>query len=133
MNRRTKQAVWNRANRRCEYCHLPAMYSEFHFEIDHVIAIKHAGGDSLENLCLACFYCNSYKGSNLAGIDPSSGDVVPLFKPRQQNWRRHFRWEGPELVGRTRAGRATIEVLRINEEFALAVRQSLIEEGVLSL
>ena len=35
-------------------------------------------------------------------------------------------------MGKTRSGRATINVLNINEEFAVAVRQSLIEEGTFS-
>jgi hypothetical protein len=95
-----------------------------------VISIKHGGQSVPDNLCLACFYCNSYKGPNVAGIDPDSGEVVPLFNPRTQSWPRHFFWLGPALFGRTRSGRATIQVLRINDEYAVAVRESLIEEGI---
>lgn len=130
MDARTRQLIWVRAHSLCEYCQLPAEFSEFRFEIDHVIAEKHGGGSSLDNLCLACFYCNSYKGPNLSGVDPNSGKVVPLYNPRQQKWVRHFEWNGPLLIGKTRSGRATIEVLNINEEFAVAVRRSLIEERV---
>jgi hypothetical protein len=130
MNERIRQRVWERANSLCEYCQLPAAFSEFAFEIDHVIAEKHGGASVLDNLCLACFYCNSYKGTNISGIDPDSGRIVPLYNPRQQTWGRHFKWNGPLLVGKTRSGRATIQVLNINEEFAVAVRRSLIEERV---
>jgi hypothetical protein len=71
---------------------------------DHVIARKHGGGTAEDNLALACFYCNSAKGPNIAGIDPQSGQLVPLFNARRQSWPRHSRWVGPCLVGRTRIG-----------------------------
>jgi hypothetical protein len=100
------------------------------FEIDHVIAVSHAGPTSAENLALACFLDNSYKGTNLAGIDPLTKRIIPLFNPRRQQWVRHFRWNGPILVGRTAAGRATIAVLRINLPHRIAQRAALIEEGV---
>jgi hypothetical protein len=45
-------------------------------------------------------------------------------------WERHFRWDGPYLVGRTPTGRATIAVLQMNAEERIDVRQALIEEGV---
>ena len=44
---------------------------------------------------------------------------MPLFNPRRQKWDRHFRWDGPLLVGRTAIGRTTIRVLQINCEEAL--------------
>jgi hypothetical protein len=109
---------------------LPANVSEFGFEIDHVIAEKHGGSGSVDNLCLACFYCNSYKGPNISGVDPETGQIVPLFNPRRQKWSRHFKWAGPVLIGKSRSGRATIQVLNMNDEFAIAVRQSLIDEGI---
>ena len=90
MNARTRQQVWERARSVCEYCQLPAQFSEFGFEVDHILAEKHGGQTSLDNLCLACFYCNSYKGPNISGIDPDSGQIVPLFNPREQNWSRNF-------------------------------------------
>jgi hypothetical protein len=79
---------------------------------------------------LTCFYCNSLKGPNIAGVDPRSGQIVRLYHPRRDIWGRHFRWEGPLLVGRTASGRATIAVLAINNPDAVAFRQALIEEGV---
>jgi hypothetical protein len=45
-------------------------------------------------------------------------------------WTRHFRWDGPFLVGRTRVGRATIAVLQMNHEERIEVRQTLIDEGL---
>jgi len=45
-------------------------------------------------------------------------------------WSRHFRWDGPILIGRTSVGRSTIEVLRINDEDYVQTRAALIDEGV---
>jgi hypothetical protein len=130
MDRALERLVWQRAGRRCEYCRMPQQYDPTTFEIDHVIAASHGGRTRASNLCLACFSCNSFKGANLAGIDPMTRKIVPLFNPRRHSWRRHFRWNGPVLVGRTPAGRATVATLRINLDHRVAHRQELIAEGV---
>jgi hypothetical protein len=109
---------------------MPHEYDDAPFEIDHVIAASHGGPTRASNLCLACFPCISFKGPNLAGIDRKSTKVVPLFNPRRHSWRRHFRWEGAVLVGRTPIGRATIATLLINLAHRIAHRQALINEGV---
>lgn len=124
------ELVRQRAQGRCEYCRLAQSHSLLTFEIDHIIAKKHGGATVSENLCLACVYCNSFKGANIASIDPHTGKLVQLFNPRRHHWRRCFQWAGPQLVGRTPIGRATIQVLWINNPQALALRQSLIDEGV---
>jgi hypothetical protein len=49
------------------------------FHIDHVIARQHGGATEFESLALACIHCNRFKGPNVAGVDPSSGDIVRLF------------------------------------------------------
>jgi hypothetical protein len=77
-----------------------------------------------------CDFCNSAKGPNIAGIDPQSGRLVSLFHPRRQKWTRHFHWNGPRLVGRTRTARATIAVLAINDPAFIILRQTLIDAGV---
>lgn len=130
MDQRTREAVRARADGRCEYCRLPETISFLPFEIEHVIAEKHGGASSLENLAFACRYCNAYKGPNIAGVDPLSGQIVPLFHPRRESWREHFRWAGPQLVGLTASARATIEVLRINHPELLALRKSLMAESI---
>ncbi|HTN83623.1 MAG TPA: HNH endonuclease signature motif containing protein [Sorangium sp.] len=122
--------VTQRAKAVCEYCQLPQPLSSIPFEIDHIIAQKHGGVTVPENLGFACFYCNSYKGPNIAGIDPESGRIVRLYHPRKDRWSKHFRWDGPLLVGSSAIGRATIAVLAINHPDAVALRASLIEEGV---
>jgi hypothetical protein len=54
-----------------------------------------------------------------------------LFHPRRQRWARHFAYQGPRLVGRTAVGRATIAVLAVNLPHRIALREALLEEGVL--
>ncbi len=130
MNPALENLVWERARSRCEYCQMPEEYDGFTHEIDHVIAMKHAGPTVASNLALACFPCNNHKGPNLAGFDPVTRKVTPLFNPRRHKWNRHFRWEGPLLVGKTAIGRVTVSVLEVNFAERVQLRQSLIDEGV---
>lgn len=123
--------VWQRARSSCEYCLLPQSNSILTFEIDHVIPRKHGGQTRLSNLALSCFYCNSFKGSDLAGLDPKTGRLTRLFHPRRHRWNRHFRWEGPVLVGLTDVGRTTVHVLQINLPARLAHRAVIMEQGIL--
>jgi hypothetical protein len=122
--------VVRRARAACEYCRLPQNLSAIPFEIDHIIAQKHGGLTDGPNLALACFYCNNFKGPNIAGIDSGSGRIVRLYNPRSDGWSKHFHWDGPLLMGRTPVGRATLFVLQINHHDAVSVRRALIEEGV---
>lgn len=93
-------------------------------QIEHVIPKKHGGGDESANLGLACIDCNLHKGPNLTGIDPDSGEITPLFNPREQDWSKHFKWEGVEIVGLTACGRTTVVVLDMNSEYQLDLRIS---------
>lgn len=122
--------VRRRAGDCCEYCRLPQAFSSTRFQIDHIIAEQHGGRTAASNLALACLADNNHKGPNLAGIDPQSGKKVWLFNPRRHKWARHFRWQGPFLVGRTPIGRTTIAVLAINLPHRVAQRAALIAEGV---
>lgn len=124
------QRVRERAAGRCEYCRLPQVATSVPFEIDHIIARKHGGPTTAGNLALTCFYCNSFKGSNIAGLDPKTRRLTRLFHPRRHRWAWHFRWDGPVLLGRTPIGRTTIRVLQINSEEAVTLRGSLMAEGI---
>jgi hypothetical protein len=130
MDESLKALVWQRAGNSCEYCRMPSRLHPLPFQIDHVIAQKHHGPTAASNLALSCFWCNSYKGPNIAGIDPETAEIVPLFNPRNNRWEGHFRWDGPILNGLTASGRATIEVLGINHPVRVALRESLMAEGV---
>jgi hypothetical protein len=129
VNAALERQVWQRAGRRCEYCRMPQDCDETPFEVDHVIARKHGGPTAVGNLALSCFYCNSYKGSDIATLDPRTHKLTPLFNPRRHKWSRHFRWNGAVLVGRTPTGRATVAMLHINDPLRIELREGLIEEG----
>src|SRR5437588_12740591 len=113
MDRALQQLVRERAGDRCEYCLLPQRSTILPHQLDHVIAQKHHGTTDAANLCLSCYYCNSFKGPNVAGVDAESGQVTRLYHPRQDEWAAHFSWQGPILLGRTPIGRVTIDVLNI--------------------
>jgi hypothetical protein len=130
MGNSLRDQVQNRAGSRCEYCRIPCQYDEAVFCLDHITARKHHGPTHIDNLALACYWCNSYKGDNLTGIDPLTGEITRLFHPRRDDWRRHFVWEGPTLAGLTEIGRATIDVLCINAAVRIELRSILIGEGV---
>lgn len=125
-----RDVVRRRANDTCEYCQMPHAFYRSPFQPDHIIADTHGGPMAASNLCWSCFHCNLHKGTNLSGIDPKTGKKTWLFNPRRMKWSRHFRWDGPILVGRTPVGRATIEVLKINDEDYVQTRAALIAEGV---
>ncbi|HEV8717515.1 MAG TPA: HNH endonuclease signature motif containing protein [Candidatus Binatia bacterium] len=128
MDAELRPLVWQRAAHRCEYCHVPADVALLPFQVDHIIAEKHGGLTTTENLALSCERCNSHKGPNIAGY--FEGAHVPLFNPRQDCWADHFAWNGPVLVGKTPVGKVTIEVLAINLPYRVALRAALIEEGI---
>ena len=107
MDAATRAFVRERSGGRCEYCRLHQDEYEFQtLHVEHIVAQQHDGTDELDNLCLACSECNWSKGPNLAGM--LDGKLVALFHPRKQNWKRHFRWEGTTLVGRTKTGVVTV-------------------------
>lgn len=122
-----RRQVINRAGGRCEYCLIHQDDRPETHPLDHVIALKHGGRTVKENLALACVICNNNKGSDLATIDPLSGEIVPLFNPRTQNWDDHFELSGARIIGRTDIGRATVALLRLNDDDRLSYRQNLIE------
>lgn len=130
MNRHQRKSVVERAGGRCEYCKTHQDDDPFYtFPIDHIISRQHRGSSELDNLCLSCFRCNSFKGPNLSSIDPKTGTIVTLFHPRHENWSQHFRWNDAVLIGLTPTGRATVELLNINHSDHVALREALIEEG----
>ena len=130
MDRRIEEQIWLRAHSRCEYCHFPSDFAEYPFHIDHIIAHKHGGETDPKNLALSCFYCNTSKGPNIAGVDPETKELTRLFNPRTDTWLDHFEWEGPYLVGRSAIGRVTVNILNINEPAAINVRRFLMSESV---
>lgn len=126
-----RRLVNERAEHCCECCGLPqAQVPALAFHVEHIIPRKHDGADTADNLALACYFCNLHKGPNLTGIDPRTGQIVALFHPRRDSWKRHIRWDGSRLVGRTPTGRATVRVLSINLPHRIRIRQRLIDAGL---
>ena len=77
-----------------------------------------------------CVFCNVYKGPNLSGLDPATGNLTRLYHPRRHQWHYHFRFEGSMLIGRTAIGRTTVYVLHMNHPQMIALRDLLIAGGV---
>ena len=116
-----------RARGCCEYCRIHEDDEPYTFHLEHIISIKHGGNDDQSNLAWSCHNCNLAKGSNLSGR--LHDETVALFHPREQQWNRHFRWIGPILAGKTKCGSATIQVLNINADDRVRLRDILIESG----
>lgn len=128
----TRALVWTRAEGRCEYCRVHQDHVELTHHIEHIVARKHGGPDDPSNLCVACERCNVFKGSDLTGIDPATGQVERLFNPRTQTWAEHFELRGPLIAGLTPTGRATVRVLSMNAGQRLQLRAALIAHGLYS-
>jgi len=126
INASLRSLVRRRAHNACEYCGLAEEHSPIAaLQVDHIQSRKHGGTDDSENLALACIDCNLSKGSNIAGIDPTTGTMCELFHPRRQQWDDHFEWRGIQIVGKTKIGRTTVEVLRMNSEEQLQLRMAI--------
>jgi hypothetical protein len=117
INEATKQAVRERAEYLCEYCHSLEALSANRFTIDHIVPISLGGSDDIENLALACRRCNERRYNFVASIDPETQEIVPIFNPRQQQWTEHFVWtlDGTVIQGSTPIGRATCIRLDLND------------------
>jgi hypothetical protein len=124
-----RQLVYHRAHGCCEYCKIPDSHTFSPHEIDHIIAEKHGGLTTADNLALSCILCNKYKGSDIASIDPLTGIVVPLFHPRLEQWVEHFAYQAGELLGLTPKGRVTVYLLRLNRAERVAERRILVQAG----
>ena len=86
--------VAQRADNRCEYCLIHQDDSGFPHQVDHIVSRKHGGLSTRENLAFACVLCNRHKGSDVASIDPDTGQAILLFHPRRDRWSDHFRLDG---------------------------------------
>lgn len=121
----SRRLVRQRAGGRCEYCQIHEDDEPYAFHLEHIIIPKkHGGQDDPSNLAWSC---NLMKGANLSGR--VHGEIVTLFHPRRQQWNRHFRWVGPILAGKTKCGFATVQVLDVNADDRVKLRDILIASG----
>lgn len=120
-----RRQVVARSGNRCEYCLIHQDDSIASHQIDHVIAEKHQGATTLDNLALSCVLCNLRKGSDLSSIDPESNSISVLFNPRTQSWSDHFETDDILIKGLTPEGRTTVHFLQLNSDQRIAERREL--------
>jgi 5-methylcytosine-specific restriction endonuclease McrA len=120
-----RQQVVEDAGHRCGYRLTDEALTGISLSIDHIVPIAAGGPTARENLWLACRPCNEFKGDQTHGEDPETGEMVPLFNPRTQDWRTHFAWSDDEtlIVGLTPTGRATIRALHLNRSILVKARR----------
>jgi|SRR5579871_2818905 len=126
---RLRDLVYEQARGRCQYCLIHDEDSYKPHEVDHIVAEKHGGQTVAVNLCLSCFDCNRHKGSDLASLDPQSGEVVLLFHPQRDRWAEHFALNGGLIQPISPQGRATARLLQFNTSRRIAERSALTELG----
>ena len=116
-----RQSVREVAGERCGYCLSPQQLVMGQLEIEHLIPRARGGRDEASNLWLSCSLCNRYKGAQVEAADPLTGDIVPLYNPRTNNWHEHVNWsaDGAKVIGLTSIGRATVVALKLNNEVAV--------------
>ena len=117
--------VAERASRRCEYCLIHEEDTGFPHQVDHVLSRKHGGSSSFDNLAYACMICNRYKGSDVASIEPRTGEAIRIFDPRRDRWTDHFRIHGAAIEPNSNIGSATVLLLRTNAPERILERRLL--------
>jgi hypothetical protein len=117
-----RRLVIERASDRCEYCGISQAGQVATFHIDHIVPTVAGGETTAENLALACVSCSLRKGARQELKDLETGETVSVFNPRQQAWKKHFAWNGVEIVGLTPTGRSTTTALDLNRSIMLAIR-----------
>lgn len=126
-----RRQVAERAGQRCSYCRSPEFVG-VPMVVDHVIPQAAGGATTLNNLALACYRCNEFKGARLNAPDPQTREVVAFFNPCTQEWHKHFAWSdgGLTIRGLTAVGRATAEALRLNNDWLVRARRIWISAGL---
>jgi hypothetical protein len=126
-----RRLVTERAAGCCEYCRSQLRFAPQPFSVEHIRPREQGGTTSLDNLALSCQGCNNHKYTKTEALDPISGQVAPLFHPRQQEWLEHFAWNEDYslVIGITPVGRATVAALKLNRSGVVNLRRILFELG----
>jgi HNH endonuclease len=116
----------------CEYCLYPENYASDFFHFDHIIPISKEGKTELLNLARSCGRCNGFKRQLTHHYDPLTGAICRLFNPRELVWQEHFQWSEDDLLilGQTPIGRATADLLQLNRQNVVNLRQLLKNAGL---
>lgn len=124
ISKEVRQRVAETARFRCGYCLTSQHIIGPLLEIDHLVPEARGGASDEANLWLACPICNGAKSDRIQAIDPTSGDLVRLFNPREDIWADHFVWtsEGTVIEGKNAVGRATVVALNMNHPDIVTAR-----------
>ena len=126
-----RELLVKRDKNRCAYCLTTEENCGLRMHVDHIVPESAGGATTVDNLCLICFSCNTYKGVQQTGVDPTNGETVHLFHPINQQWSEHFVWDESktQVLGLTPCGRATILALRMNNPIIIAARRRWVGAG----
>src|SRR5206468_547323 len=124
----TRLIVVRRANHVCEYCLIAEQDAYFRFQVEHIISRKHGGLSEIDNLALACVFCNRYKGSDIASVI-GQHQLVRFYHPRNDRWRNHFQLNGVIIEPLSQIAEATIRVLQMNHDDQILERLTLKRRG----
>jgi hypothetical protein len=124
--------VFQRAFGCCEYCMSSGQHTSSEFQMEHIIPLAKNGKSTFDNLALACQGCNGHKLIKTMGFDPETNQRIPLYNPRTDNWKEHFKWSEDKLqiIGLTPIGRGTVLSLNLNREKILNLRLVLKNSGL---
>lgn len=127
VNPQQKAVVKQRAQDCCEYCWSQEAYSPDTFSVEHITPQAKGGRNDLDNLANACQGCNNHKYISTEAVDPLSGEIVPLYHPRRDEWSAHFAWnyDYTLILGISPTGRATVERLELNRKGVVNLRYIL--------
>jgi hypothetical protein len=119
------------AGHRCGYCLSDEALTGVPLTFDHLIPRSAGGLTTGENLWLACRPCNEYKGTQTHAQDSQTGEMVPLFNPRQQAWQEHMAWsaDSTRVVGLTPTGCTTVAALKLNRPLLVYSRKRWVAAG----
>jgi 5-methylcytosine-specific restriction endonuclease McrA len=86
----SRDNIFERDNNTCQYCgrHL----TKPNLTLDHIVPQSRGGGDTWENLAVACVPCNVRKGNRT----PSEANMNLLRKPSKPSWMPNFGKRVPE-------------------------------------
>lgn len=118
-----QDAIRERAQDRCEYCLISQDLQGAQYHIEHILPQSKGGKTQIDNLALACPSCNLYKSNHTEAIDPITQQLIKLFNPRTDLWEAHLKLDWNKIVGLTDIGRTTIELLRLNSDRKLQIRE----------
>lgn len=129
--KKLRQRIATQARHKCGYCLTLEVVSGIPLTLEHITPKAQGGQDVEDNLWLSCRLCNEAKGVLTEAVDPQTGELVPLFNPREQVWAEHFAWseDGTQIIGQTPVGRATVAALFLNSEFRMRARAIWVEAG----